>query len=118
MLHSKAPLGIHDVQRSLRLSSPSVAQYHIKKLLELKLVREEGDGYVVDKVVVDNVIRLRRTNIPFQSGFVAFFVVALLVMLTLFRPSSLSAAYLFALLVIAVGIVITSYETTRTLGRM
>jgi len=28
------PMGVHDVQRGLQLSSPSVAQYHIKKLLE------------------------------------------------------------------------------------
>ncbi|MDG6914133.1 MAG: hypothetical protein JRN34_01530 [Nitrososphaerota archaeon] len=118
MLRSKAPLGIHDVQRSLGLSSPSVAQYHVRKLVNLKLAREEGDGYVVDRVVVDNVIRLRRTNIPTQTAFVAFFVMSLFVMLTFFRPPVLSAGYLFALFVVVVGIVITSYETVRTFGRV
>ncbi len=118
MLHSKVPLGIHEVQRSLGLSSPSVAQYHIRKLVDLKLARDEGGGYVVDRVIVDNVVRLRRTNIPVQSAFVAFFAMSLVVMLTLFRPSSLSAEYLFALFVILVGVTIALYETIRTFGRI
>lgn len=118
MLHSKVPLGIHEVQRGLGLSSPSVAQYHVRKLVDMKLIREEGNGYVVDKVIVENVVRLRRTNIPVQSAFAAFFVMSLLVLLTVFRPSTASAEYLFALFVIVVAAVITSYQTVTTLGRM
>ncbi len=118
MLHSKAPLGIHDIQRDLGLSSPSVAQYHVRKLADMRLIREEGEGYVVDKVIVENVIRIRRTNIPVQSAFAAFFALSLLVLLTVFRPSSASAGYLFALFVIIIATAIASYQAVTTLGRL
>ena len=68
------PMGIHDVQRALKLSSPSVAEYHIKKLVRAGLAKEGQNGYTVDKVVFENVIRIRRTVIPLQTTFVAFFV--------------------------------------------
>jgi hypothetical protein len=118
MLRSRAPLGIHDIQRTLRLSSPSVAQYHIKKLSELKLIKEVGGGYVVDKIIIDNIIRIRRTAIPLQSAYVAFFASSLVIMLSLLRPTSLSSTYLFATLVIVVGLIISVRETLLTLRHL
>ncbi len=109
---------INDIQRALGLSSPSVAQYHVKKLLQFGLIREEQGGYVIDKVIFSNVIRFRRISIPYQAAYVAFFVASLVVMLTLFRPSSATAAYVFALLVITVAVVVSVYEATRTLRRI
>lgn len=35
-------VGVREVQRSLRLSNPSLAQYHLNKLKELALLKEEG----------------------------------------------------------------------------
>jgi predicted DNA-binding transcriptional regulator len=118
MLKSKTPVGIHDVQRGLGLSSASVAQYHIRKLQSLALVREEGEGYVVDRVVFDNVIRIRRTAVPLQTAYVAFFASSLAILLTLFRPATFTSLYIFALIVVAIGLVTAGYETIRTLGRL
>lgn len=106
---------VNDVQRALGLSSPSVAQYHIKKLIDFGLIREEQDGYVIDRVIYSNVIRVRRTSIPLHAAYAAFFVASLVVMLTLFRSSPVSAGYFFALLVIAVGALLSIYEGIKTL---
>jgi len=106
---------VNDVQRALGLSSPSVAQYHVRKLLDFGLIREEQGGYVIDRVIYSNVIRIRRTSIPIQAAYAAFFIASLAVMLTLFRPSTISAAYFFALLVIAAGAVLSAYEGIKTL---
>jgi hypothetical protein len=38
ILSSRTPVGVRDVWRGLDLSSPSLAQYHINKLLELELI--------------------------------------------------------------------------------
>lgn len=47
-------VGVREVQRSLRLSNPSLALYHLNKLKELGLVREDNGEYeVVDEVKVD-----------------------------------------------------------------
>ena len=62
MLKQRKPVGISDLQRALGLSSPSVSEYHVKKLLRLGLIREEQGGYVIEKVVFDNIIRIRSAN--------------------------------------------------------
>lgn len=110
------PLGIHDVQRALKLSSPSVAEYHLKKLLRVGLVKSEQDGYVVDRIVFENVIRIRRTVIPFQTTFVAFFASALVVLLTILRPSAITSTYVFSLIVCVAAVAVMLYETLRTLA--
>lgn len=115
MLRSRTPLGIRDIQRALGLSSPSVVQYHLRKLIEMGLVREDEGGYVVDKVILENVIRIRKTAIPLQVAYVAFFVSSLIVMLTLFRPTTFTSIYIFATVVIIVGVMIAARETLVTL---
>ena len=44
ILTSDKPPGVRDIWRTLKLSSPSLAQYHINKLLELKLIVPTSDG--------------------------------------------------------------------------
>jgi len=109
-------MGIHDVQRALKLSSPSVAEYHIKKLVRAGLARPDQNGYTVDKIVFENVIRIRRTVIPLQATFVAFFASALVVLLTILRPASITSTYVFSLIVCAAAVVILLYEALKTLA--
>jgi hypothetical protein len=44
ILTSKDPVGVRDIWRSLKLSSPSLAQYHVNKLLDLKLIETTVNG--------------------------------------------------------------------------
>ena len=37
-------MGVRDIWRSLKLSSPSLAQYHVNKLLGLKVISQTRDG--------------------------------------------------------------------------
>lgn len=109
---------VNDVQRDLRLSSPSVAQYHIKKLLALGLIREEQEGYVIERVVFENVVRFRRISIPFQAAYTVFFAISLVVLLTALRPPVVTSTYFFALAVIAVALLISVYEAFKTMKRL
>lgn len=117
MLRQRSPVGISEVQRGLGLSSPSVSQYHIKKLLRLGLIKEEGGGYVVDKVVLENIIRIRRMSIPVQAAYLAFFGATLFILLVFIRPSTIDSVYFLALVVNCSALGISSYETVRTLKR-
>jgi predicted DNA-binding transcriptional regulator len=112
------PLGIHDVQRGLGLSSPSLASYHIDKLLQAGLIKEQDKGYIVDRVVFDNMIRIRRTLIPFQTAYTAFFVAALLILLTYLKPPEITSTYAFAILISLVGIVTSLYEMIKTFRKL
>ena len=73
MYRAGKPVRVNDVQRDLKLSSPSVAQYHLKKLLRLGLVKEVPEGYAIDKVIYENMVRIGRVTIPFQAAYIAFF---------------------------------------------
>ena len=107
------PVGVHDVQNGLALSSPSVAHYHIRKLVEQGLAREDEGGYVVDKVMFENMIRIRRSVIPFQTTYLALFISTLAIMLLVFHPNTLSEPYVFAVLVNVIAIGIFSFETLK-----
>ena len=47
ILTSSAPIGVREIWRALGLSSPSLAQYHVNKLVELKLIENTVDGKYV-----------------------------------------------------------------------
>jgi hypothetical protein len=69
ILTSGEPVGVRDVWRTLKLSSPSLAQYHINKLLDLKMLYQTPDGkYSVNKTeqieALRNFVLLRGRLIP------------------------------------------------------
>ncbi|MDH5793379.1 MAG: hypothetical protein OEZ18_02305 [Candidatus Bathyarchaeota archaeon] len=47
ILTSRDPVGVRDVWRELKLSSPSLAQYHINRLLELGMIAQTQEGKYV-----------------------------------------------------------------------
>jgi predicted DNA-binding transcriptional regulator len=118
ILKQGKPLGISDVQKGLGLSSPSVSQYHIRKLLSLGLIREEQGGYVIDKMVLENVIRIKRISIPMQTAYVAFFGIALFILLVFLRPSTINSVYFFAVVTNVVALGVSLYEVRKTLKRL
>src|SRR6266480_5099813 len=89
------PVGISDIQKGLGLSSPSVSDYHIRKLLQLSLIREEQGGYVIERMVLQNIVMIGRMSFPVQTGYVAFFGVALLIMFVFLRPVTITSSYEF-----------------------
>jgi predicted DNA-binding transcriptional regulator len=108
-IYKKGPVRLHEIQRELGLSSSSVADYHVQKLLSAKLIREEGIqdgavGYAAEEAVFEAMIRIRRTVIPLWTTASAFFAAALFVLVTILRPSAISSTYLFSLVVTVVAL--------------
>jgi predicted DNA-binding transcriptional regulator len=110
-------VGPHEIQRGLGLSSPSVASYHLEKLLRAGLIREVDHGYAADKVVFENIIRFRRLLIPVQASFLAFFATAILVLLTVLRPPVLYPAYYFSLLALIGAFAVSVFEAKRSMSK-
>jgi predicted DNA-binding transcriptional regulator len=117
MVKSREPVGISAVQTALGLSSSSVSEYHIKKLLRLGLIKEVQGGYLVDKVVLDNMVRIMRISIPIQVGYIIFFGVTLLFLILFLRPNSINSLFFFALVINTSALLFASYETAKTLRR-
>ncbi len=118
MLKQRKPFGISLVQKGLGFSSSSVSEYYLKKLLKLGLVREEQGGYVVDKVVLENIVRIRKISIPVQTAYVVFFAATLGILLLFLRPTIITSLYFFAIIVNGSALGVSLYEVYKTLKRL
>jgi hypothetical protein len=119
MYREGRPLGLHEIQRALGLSSASIPQYHINKLIKAGLVKEDegGSGYYVDRLVFENMIRIRRSLIPFQTPYTIFFCTTLIILLTVLTPQNLNSLFLFAVAINSVAIFIFASQAYRTLRK-
>ncbi len=108
------PLGLNEIQKRAGLSSPSVAHYHLSKLIEQGLVSESEGGYVAERVIFENMIRIRRS---LETTFALFFGTTLVGLLLFVRPVSLSSLYVLALIVNVAALGIFVYQTYDTLKR-
>lgn len=83
MIRRKEPVGVREVQRDLDFSSPSVANYHIDKLLHLALVGQDEYGryYILQKVqvgVLQAFVNIGGIAVPRLTFFAAFFTTMLI----------------------------------------
>jgi repressor of nif and glnA expression len=117
ILRSQRPVGVREVQRGLDLSSPTLALYHMNKLEEAGLIKKEANGYVVDRVILENLIRFRRILIPRNFFYTVFLVTSLIIIAVFLRPSVLTREYVFALVVIGIAAVTSTYETIKVLSQ-
>ena len=80
-----------------------------------ELPAESGGGFVVDRIVFENMVRIRRSVIPFQVTYAVFFATMLGVLLTILRPADLEAPlFVFSLVVTVAGIVLFAYEAVKS----
>jgi DNA-binding transcriptional ArsR family regulator len=72
MLSQNEAVGVREVQRAIGMSSPSVASYHLTKLVSLELVEKRFDNsYEVSRVVKVGVLR---NFIDFRGRFLPRYV--------------------------------------------
>ena len=117
LIRSGKPTTTRRLQRSLGLSSPSVASYHLEKLMDMDLVKKNVSGdYELKKTVslevMNSFVRVSRLMIPRYMFYTTFFF-TLLIVFTVGYASSLSQQGVFALVFGVSGLVITGYETWR-----
>jgi len=114
VLKKRKPTGIREVQRSLKLSSPTLARYHLNKLEEAGLVKNTVEGYETNRIFLRNLIRFKRMLIPKYFFYTVFFALALVIELTLLKPTVFSREYIFAVAVTCTAALSYAYETIRT----
>ena len=76
-------VGVREVQRALKFSSPSIAVHHLQKLQELGLVEKKGTGeYVLKEEVKVGILRLFTRMGRFMVPRYLFYSVLFTTMLT------------------------------------
>jgi predicted DNA-binding transcriptional regulator len=114
MVKKKEPVGVREVQRDLSFSSPSVANYHIEKLVELALVSKDDYGryFVVQKVqvgVLQAFVNIGGLAVPRLSFFAAFFTTMLIAYLII----NFSDLNIYAIGFASAGTAAFWFETAR-----
>ncbi|MBW9141417.1 MAG: winged helix-turn-helix domain-containing protein [Candidatus Aramenus sp.] len=112
ILRQRKPVPLKKIQRDLNLSSPSLVQYHLKKLLEEGLVKETQEGYVVSKVVLSDYVRISNHLIPVSAFFASFFITALALLLAFLYKYPL-ASEIFSAIVISISAVLFAQDVIR-----
>ena len=116
LLRTQKPTTLRRLQKDLGFSSPSVASYHLEKLLDMGLVKKVRGDYELKKTVSLEVtgyfVRFSRLMIPRYIFYATFFLSLLVVFIVGYsRPLSLQGV--FALVFGLSGVLIATYETWR-----
>lgn len=111
-------MGVREVQRTLRLSSPSTALHHLEKLRRLGLVTKDlhGQYVLVEEIkvgVLRQFVRFGTLILPRYLFYAAFFWVALISYVVESYLKSLQPD-VTAVILIACAVVATTYEAART----
>ena len=114
LLKSSKPVGIREVQRALDLSSSSVATYHLSKLEDAGLLKKELGGFIVNKFLLENSIKINRFLIPRYFFYAVFAIAVLLTELTVMKPVFLYREYVFSLIATGILAFFFCYETAKT----
>lgn len=113
MLKTRKPLGIRELQRALDLSSPSVAQYHLSRLETIRLVKKEGGNYVINKVVLDDCIKVSHFLIPKYLFYTVFASIVLIIEITFSAPFVFTRQYFFSTITTGIFLGIFCFETVK-----
>jgi len=117
LLKKGKPVGVREVQRALKFSSPRLAFYHLNKLEETGFLKKTVDGYVVERVFLQQSVRLRGLLVPRYFFYSVFLITAVIIQLTVFRPSMLRVDYVFGLAVISAAVIFFLYEALKIVAR-
>lgn len=118
LLRKGCPMSVREVQRALHFSSPSVAQHHLDRLCDLKLVQKQDTGssyLLISEVkigVLRHFIKLGKLLFP-RYFFYAIFSTTSYIIYLVFLMRSLSVENLFIAIFGAVVSAIFWYEAAR-----
>ncbi len=113
LLKTNKPLGIREIQRTLNLSSPSIVQHHLAKLEAACLVKREWGDYVINRVELENCVKISRFLIPRHFLYLIFAVAVLVLELAVLGSVSIQV-YGISVGAAVIFIVIFCYETIKT----
>ncbi len=117
LLSIRGPVGPRELQRKLGLSSPSLAAYHLDKLVDLGLVKRERGEYAIEEAVQVGVLKqfiwIGQRALPRHLFYAAFFTTALITYLVVY-PQYLTFANVAAWLFGSSAAILLWYETWRS----
>jgi hypothetical protein len=114
LLHSdNGVLGVRELQRQLKFSSPALASYHLNKLEDLELVvKERGDYRLIKEVkvgILKQFVKIGKYNLPRYFLYATMFTTLLIFFLSQMKEVSFYSV--FSLIFGFLATTILWYET-------
>jgi len=117
-LLKKEEVGVREVQRALKFKSASLAEYHLKKLEELGLAKEQYGRYILVKEVkpdfVKDLIKIGEILLPRLFLFAAFYLTISVYFIYLSFTSSYGMMFFLASLLLLIAGMVFLLEGIRT----
>ena len=118
MVLKRGWIGVRELQRELKISSPGLVSYHLTKLLEAGLVERSQDGKYRAKPgagaeILKGFIRLGRLIIPRYAFYASFLTTLTCSYIYLLLREGLTPAGLLGIFITLLASAITVYETIR-----
>jgi hypothetical protein len=114
---SKEPKGVRSIWRGLKLSSPSLAQYHINKLLDLEVIKSSPDGkyHLNEDEPVEALNNFRRLRGRLISNLFIYgtFLLGIFISYLLFWPFKWDFRDIVTLTVCAIGVFAFFFEASK-----
>jgi len=116
LLLMKSQLGVRDVQRALGFSSPSVALHHLKKLVELDLVKQlpEGEYYAAEHMpigILSVFVRIGGVLLPRLIFLMSFGIIMLVLYLFFVMSGPIGTEDIMFISVVAVFVLTLARES-------
>ncbi len=118
LLKKGKAMGVREIQRELKFSSPSLVTYHLNKLLSINVVKKtENDLYYASELVKSSYLRdfikLKGLILPRFLFYSVFSTTSLFILVFALQPAYIAREYLFSVIVIALLSSLLWFETYR-----
>lgn len=104
---------MREIQRALKISSPSLVIYHLAKLEDAGFLKRENGNYVIGKILLDGSIRISHFLVPKYLFYFILTSSILILELTVLRPLTLYREYFFSTVSMFIVVLIFFYETAK-----
>lgn len=118
LLLTRKKMGVRDIQRELRFSSPSLALHHLTKLLEMELVEKDNHGeYSVTRTLkvgsLSLFVRIGKRLLPRFLFLVSLLFMMLVVYIVFFISWPLTGQDIMFVSLCLISITVVLYESRR-----
>lgn len=114
LLRKGKPLGVREVQRELKFSSPSIAHHHLEKLKDMKIVvKDETGRYSISEKVDVGILKMFIVIGGRILPRFLFYAVFFTSLFTLYILNHFSNPDLYALTFSSISMIITWYEAIK-----
>jgi DNA-binding transcriptional ArsR family regulator len=113
LLKQGKPIGLKKIQRDLGISSPSLVHYHLKRLEEQGLVKETPEGYVINKVILSEFVKIANHLIPISAFWSSFFLTSLALEIILLLTGKIIDSAVFGSIIVGISSALSVKELIK-----